>query len=569
MTYEKHSRSASLPEVDQEWWRSATIYQIYPKSFQDTTGSGTGDLRGVIERIDHLVDLGVDAVWLTPVYASPQVDNGYDIADYRAIDPAYGTMADFEALVDALHAHGIRLVLDMVLNHTSTAHAWFQSALADPTGPYRDYYIWRDPAPDGGVPNNWASKFGGSAWALDEASNQYYLHLFAVEQADLNWENPRVRSELYDVVRFWAGKGVDGVRLDVVNLVSKAPGLPDAPGTDGREFYTDGPRVHEFLRELSEEVLRPHGLMSVGEMSSTTLDHCVQYAANDGAELSMTFNFHHLKVDYVAGEKWTVAPRDLVDLKRLMGRWQDGMHGKAWNALFWCNHDQPRIVSRFGDDGALHGPSAKALAIALHGLQGTPYVYQGEEFGAPNPGYTAIREYRDVESLNLYEAWRADGVPVREIMTVLAAKSRDNSRAPMRWDDSVGGGFSTGTPWLPPSRRTDINAAAARKDPDSVFHTYKRLIALRKEHPVLVHGDYTDVTFDDPAVWAYTRRHDDAELLVVANLTGEPQPWFRPDKVPSSGWRVLAASYVDIVNEQPLSAVLAPFQAAMWVRADR
>ncbi|MBC9712048.1 alpha,alpha-phosphotrehalase [Streptomyces sp. TRM66268-LWL] len=548
------------------WWQTGTVYQIYPKSFQDTTGSGTGDLRGVIRRLGHLAELGVDAVWLTPVYRSPQVDNGYDVADYCAIDPAYGSMADFDDLVTALHARGMKLVMDMVFNHTSTEHPWFRAAVQDPEGPYRDFYIWRAPAPDGGPPNNWRSKFGGSAWTYEPGSGEYYLHLFAPEQADINWANPRVRSAVRDVIHFWARKGVDGVRLDVVNLISKTQGLPDAPDTDGREFYTDGPEVHAYLQELSGKALRPYGLMSVGEMSSTTLEHCRQYADASGRELSMTFNFHHLKVDYPGGDKWTVAPPDLVELKRLFAHWQQGMHGRAWNALFWCNHDQPRIVSRFGDDGELHGPSAKMLAMVLHGMQGTPYVYQGEEFGMTNPGYRSIGDYRDVESLNLYEERIAAGVPEARILDVLAAKSRDNGRTPMQWDDTVNGGFTTGTPWLRPAGNSGaLNAASAVKDEDSVFHTYKRLIALRKELDVLVHGDYTDLDPADPRVWSYVRRHGADELLVVANFSGTPVPWDRPGVLDGGGWLQLLTNYPQ-ASGTPTSGTLRPYQAGMWLR---
>ncbi|MGL6052549.1 MAG: alpha,alpha-phosphotrehalase, partial [Aeromonas salmonicida] len=383
------------------WWQSAVIYQIYPKSFQDSGARGTGDLKGIMARLDYLKTLGVDALWLTPVYVSPQVDNGYDIADYYQIEPAYGTMADFEALLAAAHARDIRIVMDIVVNHTSTEHAWFKSALGDKNSPYRDYYIWKDPV-DGGVPNNWQSKFGGSAWELDAATGQYYLHLFAREQADLNWENPLVRAEVKNIIHFWAGKGVDGFRLDVINLISKDQTFPNDDVGDGRRFYTDGPRIHEFLQDVSRDVFAPVGAMTVGEMSSTSLEHCQRYGALDGSELSMVFNFHHLKVDYPNGDKWTKAPFDFLELKRIFNHWQSGMHGKGWSALFWCNHDQPRIVSRFGDEGEHRVAAAKMLASTLHGLQGTPYIYQGEEIGMTNPGYQSIDDYQDVESRNIF-----------------------------------------------------------------------------------------------------------------------------------------------------------------------
>lgn len=469
--------TATLP-----WWQNGVIYQIYPKSFQDTTGSGTGDLAGVIQRLDYLQTLGVDAIWLTPFYVSPQVDNGYDVADYLAIDPVYGTMSDFDNLVAAAHQRGIRIILDMVFNHTSTEHAWFRAA-ENPQDSHRDFYIWRDGTPDT-PPNGWQAKFGGSAWQWHAESRQHYLHLFAPEQADLNWENPAVRQALQQICHFWADRGVDGLRLDVVNLVSKHPGWPeDIPGGDGRRFYTDGPRIHDFLQEFSREVFVPRQLMTVGEMSSTSLEHCRQYAALDGRELSMTFNFHHLKVDYPNGQKWALAEPDFIELKKIFTWWQQGMHNQAWNALFWCNHDQPRIVSRFGSEGPLREVSAKALALALHGLQGTPYIYQGEELGMTNPHFSTIEEYRDVESLNMFASGRQRGESEATLLAVLASKSRDNSRTPMQWNSSPQAGFTRGTPWIGVcDNYPEINARAALDNPDSVFYTYQHLIRLRKTH---------------------------------------------------------------------------------------
>lgn len=469
------------------WWQNGVIYQIYPKSFQDTTGRGTGDLRGVTSRLDYLKTLGVDALWLTPFYISPQVDNGYDVANYLSIDPAYGTLDDFDALVAQAHARGIRIVLDMVFNHTSTQHPWFRESL-NKASPYREFYIWRDGTPEQ-TPNNWRSKFGGNAWRWHAESEQYYLHLFAPEQADLNWENPQVRAELKKVCEFWADRGVDGLRLDVINLVSKEQDFPDDAIGDGRRFYTDGPRIHAFLQEMSREVFTPRNLMTVGEMSSTSLAHCQQYAALDGRELSMTFNFHHLKVDYPNGEKWTLAKPDFVALKALFSHWQQGMHNRAWNALFWCNHDQPRIVSRFGDEGEYRVPAAKMLAMVLHGMQGTPYIYQGEEIGMTNPHFSRITDYRDVESHNMFAGLRAQGRDADELLAILASKSRDNSRTPMQWDASPNAGFTTGEPWIALGDNAEtINVAAALADPDSVFYTYQALITLRKTLPVLTWG---------------------------------------------------------------------------------
>ena len=544
------------------WWQNGVIYQIYPKSFQDTTGSGTGDLRGVTYRLDYLKTLGVDAIWLTPFYVSPQVDNGYDVANYTAIDPAYGTLDDFDELVAEARARGIRIVLDMVLNHSSTQHAWFHESL-NKESPYREFYIWRDGEP-GTPPNNWRSKFGGNAWQWHAESEQYYLHLFAPEQADLNWENPAVRAELKKVCEFWADRGVDGLRLDVVNLISKDQAFPSDPDGDGRRFYTDGPRAHEFLQEMSRDVFTPRELMTVGEMSSTSLENCQQYAALDGRELSMTFNFHHLKVDYPGGEKWTLAKPDYVALKALFRHWQQGMHNRAWNALFWCNHDQPRIVSRFGDEGEYRLPAAKMLAMVLHGMQGTPYVYQGEEIGMTNPHFTQITDYRDVESHNMFAEQLAQGQDAQTLLAILASKSRDNSRTPMQWNSEAHGGFTTGTPWIALCDNYEaINVDTALNDPNSVFYTYQQLIALRKTTPILTWGDYQDLLPDHPSLWCYRRQWQGQTLLVIANLSAELQHW-QPD-APHGDWTALISNY-DEVASAPSEMTLRPFEAVWWLQ---
>ncbi|WP_323932479.1 alpha,alpha-phosphotrehalase [Aeromonas caviae] len=546
------------------WWQSAVIYQIYPKSFQDSGARGTGDLKGIMARLDYLKTLGVDALWLTPVYVSPQVDNGYDIADYLNIDPAYGTMSDFEALLAAAHARGIRIVMDIVVNHTSTEHAWFKSALGDKNSPYRDYYIWKDPV-DGGVPNNWQSKFGGSAWELDPATGQYYLHLFAREQADLNWENPAVRAEVKKIIHFWAKKGVDGFRLDVINLISKDQAFPDDEVGDGRRFYTDGPRIHEFLQDVSRDVFAPVGAMTVGEMSSTSLEHCQRYGALDGSELSMVFNFHHLKVDYPGGDKWTKAPFDFLELKRIFNHWQSGMHGKGWSALFWCNHDQPRIVSRFGDEGEQRVVAAKMLASTLHGLQGTPYIYQGEEIGMTNPGYQRLDDYQDVESRNIFAIKQAEGMSEAEILAILGAKSRDNSRTPMQWSAASNAGFTSGTPWLKPAANySEINAEAALADQHSVFWHYRDLIALRKAYPIFTQGDYQELLTGHPQIWAYVRRAGGQTLVVVSNFYGEPVEFALPAELQSGEGRLLLGNYPDS-PARPQSCKLRPYESLIWL----
>ena len=552
----------SAVNQDPLWWKTATIYQIYPKSFCDSGNKGTGDIPGIISKLDYLQKLGIDAIWLTPVYQSPMIDNGYDIADYYAINPDFGTMADFDQLLEQAHQRGIRIIMDIVVNHTSTEHAWFQSALGDKNSPYRDYYIWRDPVA-GGVPNNWQSKFGGSAWALDEATNQYYLHLFAEQQADLNWENPKVRQEVKDIISFWAEKGVDGFRLDVINLISKQQDFPNDQQGDGRRFYTDGPRVHEYLQEISRDVFQRYGSVTVGEMSSTTLEHCQQYSSLDGKELSMVFNFHHLKVDYPNGEKWTQAPFDFLQLKQIFNHWQTGLNGQGWGALFWCNHDQPRVVSRLGNDQQYRVESAKMLATSIHMMQGTPYIYQGEEIGMTNPGYTSIEQYRDVESTNMYDIMvNQQGVSEQEMLAILAQKSRDNSRTPMQWNSQAYAGFSQGQPWLEvASNYPQINAEQALADPNSVFYFYQRLIELRKTVPVITRGDYRDLLPSHPAIFAYQRQDDQQILLCINNYYGQEQEWMLPEELALDKARYLLGNYAGIEQQSVLAhQVLRPYE---------
>ena len=508
-----------------EPWHKSVVYQIYPKSFFDTSGNGTGDLRGIICKLDYLQHLGVDYLWLTPVYPSPQNDNGYDVADYCAIEPAYGNMADFEELVQEAESRGMGIMLDMVFNHTSTEHVWFQKALeGDPK--YLDYYIFRDPV-DGREPTNWQSKFGGNAWEFVPDLGQYYLHLFDVTQADLNWENPEVQEEIYKVANFWLDKGVRGFRLDVVNLISKPDQLENDFVGDGRRFYTDGPRIHEFLKELNRNTFGQHdNVITVGEMSSTTLENCISYSNPEERELSMTFNFHHLKVDYPDGEKWQLAPPDLQSLKDLFNTWQTGMtSGGGWNALFWCNHDQPRIVSRLGDDsGENRLLSAKMLATLIHLMRGTPYIYQGEEIGMTNAGYTHIGQYRDVESLNHYQQLLDKGLSEKEVLAILAERSRDNARTPIQWDDSPHGGFTEGNPWLEVAGNyQEINAWQALEDENSILNYYRELIRLRKEYDIIAAGNYIPLEASkNHAIFAYRREYRSQNLIVICNLSSSP-----------------------------------------------
>lgn len=521
---------------DAPWWTRAVVYQIYPRSFSDSDGNGIGDLRGIIDRVDHLAALGIDVVWLSPVYSSPQDDNGYDISDYQDIDPMFGSLADLDELLTALHARGIRLVMDLVVNHTSDEHAWFRASRSSRDDPKRDWYWWRPPRPalppggPGAEPTNWGSFFSGPVWDYDEATGEYFLHLFSAKQPDLNWENPEVRQAVYAMMRFWLDRGVDGFRMDVINLISKAVqpdgSLPDAHSAglfgDGSPFYTCGPRIHEFLAEMHREVFagRTARLLTVGEMPGVTVEEACLFTDPARREVDMVFQFEHVGLDHGPGGKFDPRPLRLTDLKATFGRWQAGLAEVGWNSLYWDNHDQPRIVSRFGDESP---ESAKALATVLHLHRGTPYVYQGEELGMTNAHLTSLDDYRDIESLRWVEQERADGhTDDDRMIAALAAMSRDNARTPMQWDDGRHAGFTTGTPWLPVNpNHVTINAAAQRDDPDSVFHHYRRLIDLRHGDPVVALGAFAMLLTADEHVYAFTRRLDDDVLLVVANLTAE------------------------------------------------
>ena len=499
---------------------SKVVYQIYPKSFMDSNGDGLGDLKGIIEKLDYLKELGPDYLWLTPVFVSPQNDNGYDVADYCSIDPRFGTMEDMEELIREADKRGMGLMLDMVFNHTSTDHEWFQKALAGDEK-YQNYYIFREGTPDQ-VPTNWQSKFGGSAWEYVPSLGKWYLHLFDVSQADLNWDNPEVRDELKKVILYWKEKGVKGFRFDVVNLISKPDTFENDYEGDGRRFYTDGPHVHEYLKELTRDT-GIDDMITVGEMSSTTLENCIRYSAPEEKELSMCFNFHHLKVDYKNGDKWALMEPDRMALKKLFEKWQTGMQeGHGWNALFWCNHDQPRTVSRFGDEEKYWKKSAKMLAAAIHLMRGTPYIYQGEELGMTNAHYTSISQYRDVESLNYYKILLKQGKTEKEALEILAARSRDNGRTPVQWSDGKNAGFTEGTPWLEVTANyKDINAEKQIKDKDSIYSFYKNLVAMRKDKDVISKGTIEFFEKENEDVLAYRRTCGEEELIVLNNLTGK------------------------------------------------
>ena len=536
------------------------VYQIYPKSFQDTNGDGIGDLKGIIRRLDYLKELGVDYLWITPFFLSPQNDNGYDIADYRSIDPMYGTMEDFDQLVREAADRNIYLMMDMVFNHCSTKHEWFQKALAgDPY--YRDFFIFKK-GKNGLPPTNWESNFGGDAWNYLPGTDEYYLHLFHVSQADLNWENPNVRRACYDIVNFWIDKGVKGFRFDVINLISKPETYEDDLTGNGKKYYTDGPKIHEYLQELNRETFgRFDDMITVGEMSSTTLENSIRYSNPDSHELSMIFSFHHLRIDYPSGNKWEIQPFRFHDLKKNLFTWQREMEkGGGWNALFWYNHDQPRIVSRVGDEGKYRLESAKMLATALHGLKGTPYIYQGEEIGMTNAHFTDISQYRDIESLNYYNLMRRKGKPEEEIYESLRRKSRDNARTPMQWDDTENAGFSEAEPWISviPNYK-EINTLD-REDENSIFSYYRKLIRLRKTVPVLADGSFEALLEEDDRILAYKRRTKEQELYVFCNFF--PEEALVDFSLPE-GCRCLLSNYNEEI--QPGALKLRPYEAVMFL----
>ena len=514
--------------MEKTWWKESVVYQIYPRSFMDSNGDGIGDIKGITKRLDYLKELGIDVIWLSPVYQSPNDDNGYDISDYQAIMEEFGTMEDFDAMLARAHELGIRIMMDLVVNHTSDEHAWFVESRKSVDNPYRDFYIWRKGKEDGSEPNNWGSCFSGSAWKYDPQTDMYFLHLFSPKQPDLNWDNPAVREHVFDMMNWWCEKGIDGFRMDVISLISKRPGLPD--GEVGENGYGDsgcanGPHVHEYLQEMNQKVLSKYDLITVGEAAGVTLDEAKKYANADGSELNMVFQFEHTgegKEQKTRFGKWDGHKMGLVEWKSILSKWQTGLEGKAWNSLYLSNHDQPRSVSRYGNDSEKYrAVSAKLLATCIHMMQGTPYVYQGEELGMSNAYFENLEDYRDIESINAYhELTEKCGVSHDEMMGYLKRISRDNARTPMQWDDSKNAGFTTGTPWIKVNPNyVTVNAAAQVKDPDSVFSYYKKLIRLRHENPVIVYGDYELLEPDSEEVFIYKRTLDGEHLMVICNFT--------------------------------------------------
>jgi oligo-1,6-glucosidase len=507
-------------EINEQWWKKSVVYQIYPRSFMDGNGDGIGDLQGILEKLDYLKELGIDVIWLSPVYDSPNDDNGYDIRNYQAIMNEFGTMDDFDQLLEEIHKRNMKLIMDLVVNHTSDEHQWFEESKKSKDNPYRDYYIWRE------KPNNWGSVFSGSAWEYDEKTNEYYLHLFSKKQPDLNWENPKLRQEIYQMMKFWLDKGIDGFRMDVINFISKHPELPDgAKGEgqafgDGSPYFMNGPRIHEFLHEMNQEVLSKFPVMTVGEMPGASPENAILYTDPNREEVDMIFTFEHMDLDSAPGGKWNLKPLHLPDLKENLSKWQTALHNKGWNSLYWNNHDQPRIVSRFGDDQNYRVESAKMLAACLHFMQGTPYIYQGEEIGMTNVEFDSLEDYRDIETMNMYKERIALGYSHEEMMKSIYVKGRDNARTPIQWDHTANGGFTTGTPWIKVNPRyNEINVKAALEDPQSIFYFYQKLIALRKELDIIIEGDFKLLLENSTEVFAYERNWKDEQLLVLCNFS--------------------------------------------------
>ena len=551
-------------------FKKSTVYQIYPKSFCDSNGDGFGDLRGVIGKLDYLQKLGVDYIWMTPFFVSPQNDNGYDVEDYYNIDPRYGTMEDLEELIAEAGKRGIRLMFDMVFNHVSSRHEWFRKAMEGDSY-YKDFFFFRKGKENGEPPTNWESKFGGNAWEYVEKFDEYYLHLFHVTQPDLNWDNENVRKELQKVIRFWMEKGVKGFRFDVVNLISKSCFEDDETG-DGRKYYTDGPNVHKYLHELNQATFGTDAeIITVGEMSSTSIENCYSYAGADTQELSMVFSFHHLKVDFMGNEKWVLVPADFGKLKDILFTWQTKMEEhNAWNAVFWCNHDQPRPVSRFGNEGPLWKESAKMLGTVIHCMRGTPYIYQGEEIGMTNTDFTDISQFRDVESLNYYQILQDKGLAARDALRIVQIHSRDNGRTPMQWDDSKYAGFTDAAseqePWIGVNANHDrINAASQVEDEDSIFNHYRKLVRMRKELDVIAYGSFLPLAEKHPSVLAYRRTYEKQDLIVVNNFYGKECTW--KSGLDMEGYRCILSNYAD---GNPASEdgvwTLRPYESMVWYK---
>ncbi len=555
--------------MKKQWWKESVVYQIYPRSFMDSNGDGIGDLRGIISKLDYLQELGIDVIWLSPVYESPNDDNGYDISNYRKIMDEFGTINDWDELLEEMHKRNMKLMMDLVVNHTSDEHHWFVESRKSKDNPYRDYYIWRK-GKSGKEPNNWGAAFSGSAWQYDETTDEYYLHLFSKKQPDLNWDNERVRKEIYEMMEFWLEKGIDGFRMDVINFISKTEGLPavdtETEGyVSGHQYFMNGPNIHTYLREMSQEVLSKYDIMTVGEMPGVTTEEANLYTGEERQELQMVFQFEHMDLDSGENGKWDVIPCSLLTLKHNLTKWQKALEHIGWNSLYWNNHDQPRVVSRFGNDTTYRIPSAKMLATVLHMMKGTPYIYQGEEIGMTNVKFDSINEYRDIETLNMYhEKVNERGENPEIVMQSIYVKGRDNARTPMQWEDSEHAGFTTGKPWLQVNPNyKDINAWQALRDPNSIFYHYKKLIELRKKHEIIVYGTYDLILEDHPSIFAYVRTWKDEKLVVIANFTEASCVFELPKEITYSSSELLIHNY-DTQDESIENIVLQPYEARVY-----
>ncbi|MCC3645965.1 MAG: glycoside hydrolase family 13 protein [Bacillota bacterium] len=557
--------------MDKTWWKESVIYQIYPRSFNDSNGDGIGDINGITEKIPYLAELGIDVIWLSPVYKSPNDDNGYDISDYRNIMDEFGTMEDFDGMLAKAHEHGIKIMMDLVVNHSSDEHQWFKESRKSKDNPYRDYYIWKK-TDNGEPPTNWGAAFGGSVWEYDEQTGEYYLHLFSKKQPDLNWENPVLRNEVYEMMRFWLDKGIDGFRMDVVNFISKDTSYPQGKIReghkygDGSEYYMNGPRIHEFLQEMNKEALSPYDTITVGEMPGVTVDEGKLYTGRDRNELNMVFHFEHVGLGDGQYGKWDPRPWKLTDLKEIFNKWQKGLEEDGWNSLYWSNHDQPRAISRWGNDSEEYRvTSGKMIAVCLHMMQGTPYIYQGEEIGMTNVKFNDINDYRDIETLNAYRDLTPDSLTHDEIFKGIHERGRDNARTPVQWDASPNAGFTDGNPWINVNPNYEkINAEAVLKDEDSIFHFYKKLIQLRKQNEVIVYGAFDLIMEEDEQIFAFTRTLGDDQLLVICNFSDGTPDFKLPEHVLYSSKELLISNLTADENEEIDNLTLKPYEARVY-----
>ncbi|GAA0178816.1 oligo-1,6-glucosidase [Clostridium sediminicola] len=557
--------------MNKTWWKESVVYQIYPRSFNDSNGDGVGDLRGIIEKLDYLKKLGIDIIWLSPIYKSPNDDNGYDISDYRNIMEEFGTMEDFDELLKQAHARGLKIMMDLVVNHSSDEHEWFSESKKSKDNPYRDYYIWKK-GRDGQTPNNWESFFSGSTWEYDENTDEYYLHIFSKKQPDLNWENEKLRNEVYDMMHFWLKKGIDGFRMDVITFISKDQSYVDGIVNegkvfgDGSKFFANGPRIHEFLKEMNKQVLSQYDLVTVGEAPCVSVEQAKDYVGEDREELNMLFQFEHMGVGDGPEGKWSNTSWKLTELKTILTKWQKGLENKGWNSLYWNNHDQPRVVSRFGNDKKYRVKSAKMLATCLHMMQGTPYIYQGEELGMTNVAFESIKDYEDIESINYYdEAVNEYGKNPQEVLESIYARGRDNARTPMQWDDSENAGFTNGKPWLKINQNyKEINSKKVLEDNESIFYFYQKLIKLRKENEIIVYGTYDLILNDDEQIFAYTRTLEEQKLLVICNFSGQSPEFVLPQDIKYKEKKLIVQNY-HVDNDEIDKFTLKPYEARVYM----